>query len=505
MSVSTGKQLKIGAILSYLGIGLSILSALIYSPWMLSKIGKSDYGLYTLASSLINMFLIDFGISSAVSRFVSKYRAEGKQEEINNLLGVVYRLFIIISAIISVILIGVFFFIEQIYTALTPEEIEKFKIVYIISATYSVVAFPFSTTLNGIMNSYEKFIQLKLCDVLHKLTTVGMIVAALLLGYGLYALVAAHAVSNLLFFFIKWVIIRSTTPAKANMRCFDKGLLKEIFSFSVWVMLNAICSRLIMNICPSILAITVSSAAITIFGFASTLEGYVYTFANAIDGMFIPKIARIAYKDKDTSKLLPLMTNVGRYQFAFICLIVVGFACVGQDFITLWIGAEYIDVYYCALLLMLPAPFYLSQQVGKSAMVVTNNVKYLTIVNIIKAVVNIALVAVLSKYFGVIGACVSICVSYFARNIGNMILYKTKLGINIGKFSFDCYVKLAPAIIIGLAFGFLLNYYYPFAGWLHLGVKAILIIVIYLVSIWFIGFNKEERSHILSKLRRKKQ
>ena len=66
MSVSSNKQIKIGAILSYLGIGLSILSALIYSPWMLSKIGSSDYGLYTLASSLINLFLIDFGISETV-------------------------------------------------------------------------------------------------------------------------------------------------------------------------------------------------------------------------------------------------------------------------------------------------------------------------------------------------------------------------------------------------------------------------------------------------------
>lgn len=267
MSNTSAKKIKIGAILSYLGIALSILSALLYSPWMLKKIGDSDYGLYTLASSLINMFLIDFGISSAVSRFVSKYNAEGKQEQVNNLLGIVYKFFILISAIISIILILIFCFVEQIYAALTPEEIVKFKVVYIISASYSVLAFPFSATLNGIMNSYEKFIQMKLCDVLHKLTTVGMIVSALLCGYGLYALVAAHAVSNLLFFLIKWIIIKRTTPVKVNMRCFDKGLFKEIFSFSIWVMLNSICSRLIMNITPSILGITVGTLAITVFGF----------------------------------------------------------------------------------------------------------------------------------------------------------------------------------------------------------------------------------------------
>ena len=190
-------QLKIGAILSYLAIVINIVSALIYSPWMLSKIGSGDYGLYSLATALINMLLLDFGISSAVSRFVSKYVAEGKQDQVDELLGVVFKLFMGIAAIISIVLIGVYFFIDQIYISLTPSELEKFKIVYIISATYSVVSFPFATTLNGILTSYEKFIQMKLCDVGNKVVTVLLIVIALLNGYGLYALVAINAALNL--------------------------------------------------------------------------------------------------------------------------------------------------------------------------------------------------------------------------------------------------------------------------------------------------------------------
>ena len=129
-------QLKIGAMLSYLAIGINIVSALIYSPWMLSKIGSGDYGLYSLATSLINMFLLDFGISSAVSRFVSKYVAEGNQNKVDQLLGVVFKLFMGIASIISIVLIVIYFFIDQIYISLTPSELEKFKIVYIISATY---------------------------------------------------------------------------------------------------------------------------------------------------------------------------------------------------------------------------------------------------------------------------------------------------------------------------------------------------------------------------------
>lgn len=227
----SNKQLKTGAVLSYLAIGINIVSALIYSPWMLSKIGSGDYGLYSLASSLINMFLLDFGISSAVSRFVSKYVAEGKQEKVDQLLGVVFKLFMGIAAVISVVLIMIYFFIDQIYISLTPSELSRFKIVYIISATYSVVSFPFTTTLNGVLTSYEKFIQMKLCDVGNKIITVVLIVIVLSNGYGLYALVAINAALNLVCFFAKWIVIKKVTPVKLPIRFWDITLLKEIFSF----------------------------------------------------------------------------------------------------------------------------------------------------------------------------------------------------------------------------------------------------------------------------------
>ena len=73
------KQIKFGALISYFAIAFNIIAGLIYTPWMVSQIGKSDYGLYTLANSLITLFLVDFGLGQAVSRYVSKYRAEGDE------------------------------------------------------------------------------------------------------------------------------------------------------------------------------------------------------------------------------------------------------------------------------------------------------------------------------------------------------------------------------------------------------------------------------------------
>ena len=107
---NSSKQIKIGAIISYISIVVNIVAGLLYTPWMIDKIGESDYGLYTLANSLITLFLIDFGLSAAVSRYLATYRAEGKEEAANRFLGAVYKLYLIIDSVIFLLLIILFFF-----------------------------------------------------------------------------------------------------------------------------------------------------------------------------------------------------------------------------------------------------------------------------------------------------------------------------------------------------------------------------------------------------------
>ena len=83
-----------GALLSYFTMAFNIVAGLIYVPWMVAKIGQADYGLYTLANSLIAIFMLDFGLGSAVSRYIAKYRAEGRIEDIRNIMGIIYKLYI---------------------------------------------------------------------------------------------------------------------------------------------------------------------------------------------------------------------------------------------------------------------------------------------------------------------------------------------------------------------------------------------------------------------------
>ena len=101
---NSSQQLKLGAIISYLAIGINIISGLFYTPWMIHSIGRENYGLYTLALSIITLFVFDFGLSAAVTRFIARYLAQDRQDKANDCIGLVYRLYIIIDIIHSYII-----------------------------------------------------------------------------------------------------------------------------------------------------------------------------------------------------------------------------------------------------------------------------------------------------------------------------------------------------------------------------------------------------------------
>ena len=493
-------QIKYGAIISYICIAFTILAGLIYTPWMIKQIGKSQYGLYTLASSLITLFLVDFGLSSATARYVSKYHAEGNEDQVRNLLGTIYRLYLIIDAVIFAALAVVFFFLEIIYVKLTPSELEQFKVVYIIAGLFNIVNFPF-VTLNGILTAYEKFIQMKLIDLIQKVLVVVLMIIALLAGSGLYALVLVNAFVGIVTIVLKLIAIKRETDVSVNFSYSEKTLSKDIFSFSIWATVATLAQRLIFNITPTILGIVSNTAAIAVFGIVITIEGYAYTITGAINGMFMPKISRIYAEGNGSSEIVPLMISVGRFQYALNGLIIAGFAIIGKSFITLWMSPDYIDAYYGILLVMIPGIFYNSMQIANTTMVVTKNVDLQAKVNVIMGIVNVVLSFILSKRYGVIGASASIFVAYMIRAVGLNVLYYKKLKIDIPLFIKKCYLKMSTPIIATLLVGIPSCRAINLDGWLGLAIQGLTVVILYFLMLALFGLTDAERKNVLIRFR----
>lgn len=490
------KELKIGALIAYCTIAMNIVSGLLVTPWIIRQIGDADYGLYTLANSLISLFLFDFGLSAATSRFVAKYLAQGRQDKVDSILGAIYKLYFLIDALIAVVLVVISFFLEDIYTNLTPLEIQRFRVVFIISALFALINFP-CVTFTGILNAYEKFIKLKLADALYRVLTVVITVIALVFHGGLYALVLVQVAVGLLVLAYKLFVIKTKTPVKVNFAYKEKGIYHELFGFSVWVTVSTLAQRLVLSITPSILGIVSSTVAIAVFGIVVVMENYIHVITTALNGMFMSQISRIFHQEQYTDELNKLIVKVGRFQFGLNGLIVVGFFLLGKDFIVLWLDETYSAVYYGLLLVTVPNLFYYSLQIANTALVIKNRVKIQAITNVAVGIISVVLSLFLSKDYGVIGACFAIFVAYSIRNIGYIIAYCKILKMDLWKMCKECYFPLGICMAVTLLLGVGVNRLLSHCDWISFAVKVLTITVIYAVLMIAIGLKRDERKMMI--------
>ena len=501
MRQKNNSQIKSGAIISYAGIIISTVASLLYTPWMKNQIGDANYGLYTLVGSLVAIFMMDFGLSTSVTRFTSKYRAENNETQIHNVMGYAFKLYIAIDVIISIVLIILYLLIDNIYVGLSISERDTLKKIFLIFATYSVLAFPF-TPLSGVLNAYEKFVWLKICELFQKLFAIFLTVVALLTDHGVVALVLMNAVSGIATILIKLWIIGKGKMIRPNFWIRDKVLLRELFGFSIWVTVLALAQRLIFNIAPSILGVTSTSIEIARFAPASQLEGYFFTFAYAINGLFMPMVARLDY-NMDNRGIENIMIKVGKYQICVLGLLFAGICTIGTEFIELWMGSEYRISGICTVLLIAPSIFLYPQQIANTLLSIRNKIKYQAMSALIIGAINVGLSFVLTPQLGALGSSISICVAFLVNLVLLNIVYHKVLHLNLKQFYKVVYIRYVPPILLAIIITQFILRYITYSGWLWLLVKIVVCTTVYLMLLFMIGFSKEEKAQIISVIRKR--
>lgn len=495
------KQISKGAIVSYFAIFFNIISGIFYTPWMIHTIGDSEYALYTLAMSVINIFVVDFGLGAATSRFLSIYYAEGREEEANNFLGMTLKLYLAIDTIIFMVLLVLLFFLEIIYVKLSAEELEIFRNLYVIVAFYTIISFPI-LNFNGILMAKEQFVAVKLCGLFNKIITTILIIIALLYGGNVYALVFINAIVNVLFGVVKWLLIKNNR-VKFNIRYRNRELEKELFNFSVWTTIVEVMQRCIFSIAPTFLARFVNSTEIVYFSLASLIEGYVWLVGDAINGMFLPKVAKLDTENNSQIHILNLMIKVGKFQLFVIGMIVVVFILICDDFVYLWMGKDYEKVSICASMIIIPLLLDVPQQIGKTTVMIKDKIKEQAIVYMVMAVTYIFLAMILTPYYGVIGTSLAVMLAYFVRSVLLSMLYHNILKLNMKIFYKKLYIRWLMTAGSSFILGYILLQNILYDGIFGFLVKGFVCVLIYVMLSWGIFFTNAEKNVLLKLLKEK--
>lgn len=435
-----------GAIISYIAIFLNIAISFLYTPWMLRQIGVSDYGLYSLILSFMSYFTIDFGLSSAIARFIAKYRAEGDDKKVENIIGLSLKIFCVIDVVIFLCLFVCYFFIADIFKGLTLEEISKLKVLYIISGTFSILSFGLKP-LDGVLVAYEYFVPAKVMDMVYKVGSVLFVVVALLLGGDIYILVLINGGLSFITQLLKFLYWHRKTNLFPNIEYYENNERKELFSYSFWSFMMGMAMRFRISFIPTILGIFSNSGQIAVFSLGITIEAMMWTISSALNGLFLPKVSKL-YHHNNKEEIMNLMINVGRIQLFLFMAIYSVFFIFGSNFILLWVGDYYREAYYVVLFLTFAHIIGNTTHVAIDLVYASNKIKIIACVTFICSLFSIIISCYVAGQFGAIGCAICSGIAILFTQLIYLLIFAVRLNLDIRSFLYNCHLKIFPIILI---------------------------------------------------------
>ena len=227
--MSDSNQRKLGAVLSYVSIIASTLVQLLYTPLLISKLGQSEYGLYSLISSIIGyLTVLDLGFGNAIIVYTAKYRAQNKQDEEKKLHGMFQIIFRIIGVIAALIGIILFLNVNNLFSnTMTVEELNKARIMMLILSFNLFMTFQFSI-YSSIISAYEKFTFQKIMSIVNTLLKPALMIPLLFLGFKSITMTVVLTIVNLFILISNYIYCKEKLNIKIKFYGFDKKLFKTI-------------------------------------------------------------------------------------------------------------------------------------------------------------------------------------------------------------------------------------------------------------------------------------
>ena len=149
--------MKKAVIITYITIIIGNVISLMYTPFMLSKLGKAEYGLFSLVNSIVAyIYLLDLGFGNAVIRYNSKYMVEKNEDGRKKVNGMFLSLYLILGLISMIVGVIIYFNLGKIMSkSLSLDEINRTKQMFMVAIVNISLSFPLSI-FNSIITAHEK-------------------------------------------------------------------------------------------------------------------------------------------------------------------------------------------------------------------------------------------------------------------------------------------------------------------------------------------------------------
>ena len=496
-------QRKIGILLSYLNIVLHAVIGLAYVPILLHYIGKSEYGLYQLIGSLIAYFsIMDFGLTAAVVRYYTKYKALGDQVKMENILAMAMRAYAVITVVLLVIgCIGYTMLPEAFGQSMTAAELESAEKLFILLLVN--VAITISTMIfRSIINAHEKFLFLKGLELLQLVMQPVLVVLVLQEIPTALAVGMVQTVLNIFLIIARGYYCFGKLHVTIRYHYFDRELFNGFKKLALSVFAVTLIDQVFFRTNQIILGIIDGTSAVAVYSLAAVIYMNYMAMSTAVSGVYLPHITEMVAKKEPIESFTGLFIRIGRLQFLLLALVATGFIIFGREFIGRWAGEGFQEAYAITLLIIIPFTVDLIQNIGLAIMQAMNCYDYRGKVYFVMGVFNLCLAVPLAKVYGGIGCAFATGLTMLLGNGFIMNRYYLRnLGLDIWRFWKEIGSICLPVSVLAVA-AYGLNSLRGSHGIIEMALFMVVYCIAYGLVVYIFSLNENEKALVNKMLRK---
>lgn len=488
---------KIGILLSYLNIALHAIVGFLYVPILLHYIGKSEYGLYQLIGSLIAYFsIMDFGLTAAVTRFYTKYKALKDKVGMENILAI--SLYGYGGATGLSLLVGgiCYWNLDSIFGAsMTAGELLEARHMFLL-LLFNIAVSLSTMVFRSVINAYEKFLFLKGLETVQLILQPALVILILQKYPTAMAVAVAQTMLNVGLILARIYYCFARLHITIQFHYWNQELFHDFKKLALSVFCVSLIDQVFWKTNQIILGIVQGTGAVAVYSIASLIYMNYMALSTAISGVYLPHITEMVAQRKPMEELSALFIQIGRWQYYLLALVATGFIIFGRQFIQLWAGSGFEDSYWITILIILPFTIDLIQNIGLAILQAMNRYEFRAKIYFLTGVLNLVLAIPLGIKYGGIGCAVA---TGFSMLIGNGVVmnyfYKKYIGLDIPQFWKEI-GKITLRVGICLVIGYGVDHVVPGSGKVVFLLKVLGYTLLYGVTVYVTAMSPEEKEKV---------
>lgn len=506
---------------TYIRFVIVLLVQFFTFPYLLNTLGETAFGIYGFFWAIAGyLVLLDLGMSSAVVKYVAKCGAARDWKSLNKTISTIFGIYLFFGTI-ALILTAVFILILPVFQnfrELSPDWLANIRLAFVmigLNVAMLLTLMTFKSMLIGIqrldlVNFAEAAIQ-----VLYGISVFMFIRASHAPPQNLLIATSSFTAATFLTGIVYIVMtLRAFPQARISLKFFDRTQLRELFSFSIAVVMLRIAIMIIYGTDQIVLGIFAVFATVAIYQIAVRTSEMIRTFVSTTSTVFEPLVSELhsTKRSEDLSRLYLLFTKMS---FSVGLPIVMLGIIFGQPFIIAWTGKTNQTVPWALAILLVVALFDLTHISASKVLLMTEKHWYQTKVWIVGSIafltVSIIIVNVVpsgyndAKMVGIaLNKLVFLIVIFTIIMSYTFSSVATRWRAFFGKCILPVVVAAVPAAILALAlrlFDYPLRYYvdkgqfyvHKTNSLLYMAWQGGLAFILYIVSWWLIALTREER------------